>query len=629
MAVDSPSPADPLLGAGPHGNPDPLGFDEDGSDTELRLSDVSLDVLEDKDDVDPGSFSPPNSFTYEGGGLSLIQLQTGLNRLVVDVWSQLLALSGNEKVKIQIPESMSEDIDSTEEGHSFIDQIKAVGNGRKVEVDPGAPQEFFHKIKPIVEAIAFLTHVTSSELLRPTEVVDDRYRNGSSPRNLLVTGGLVFFLRRNLTPSSSTGYRSSVFHFPPPKVTELIIYYLAVVRPVEIFFARGLGWADQLSAYSEFLHVVQGKKLSSHELSGVIASHTDRYFGCRLSARDLQRVLVNMVDIQPGFLPPIVNQPAEEFHDSQAGPGHSTHVAGRVYGKQTENLPGEQPAGLIPSYTRFQKLHTLLGLGSESPPGPPASFLRPALERTCWKVVGGAPLHPPSVQENADQLRLAMDSALSSVTDELTKGCEQTLSEPVLRTYKTSSVVVAPNPLSASQASPPTPDDLQVLPLVPTTVSFPSRHALQLSYPFILQPDPVLRPKALKSAPSKDLGEEALLHVLSLYTKRPGCTFTSEKQRLLLREVLQPEHDNAIAILPTGSGKSVAIFGPPLIEKSGISVVITPYTALRLQLAEQARSFGIKHLVWSDRNSPGSPNPTSVRLIIMIIDDVFKADARS
>lgn len=82
-----------------------------------------------------------------------------------------------------------------------------------------------------------------------------------------------------------------------------------------------------------------------------------------------------------------------------------------------------------------------------------------------------------------------------------------------------------------------------------------------------------------------------------------------------------------IAILPTGSGKSAAIFGPPLAESKGVTVVVTSYTALRRQLAQQATSFGIRHLVWSERNTSDSLDLASVRLVIMIIDDLSTSDA--
>jgi len=124
-------------------------------------------------------------------------------------------------------------------------------------------------------------------------------------------------------------------------------------------------------------------------------------------------------------------------------------------------------------------------------------------------------------------------------------------------------------------------------------------------------------------------GDDRLLQILSLYTKRHGSTFSSENQRRLLLEILTGEQESIIAVLPTGAGKSIAIFGPVLAESAGVTVVITPYTALRRQLSEQARSFGIRHLVWSERYSPGSLDRTAVSLVIMITDDIFTDDAKS
>lgn len=87
-----------------------------------------------------------------------------------------------------------------------------------------------------------------------------------------------------------------------------------------------------------------------------------------------------------------------------------------------------------------------------------------------------------------------------------------------------------------------------------------------------------------------------------------------------------------LAVLPTGSGKSIAIFGPILAgsdARDSVSVVITCYTALRLQLAEQARAFGIKFLLWNQRGVDGSPSCASVQLVIMITDDFRGGEAQT
>lgn len=123
--------------------------------------------------------------------------------------------------------------------------------------------------------------------------------------------------------------------------------------------------------------------------------------------------------------------------------------------------------------------------------------------------------------------------------------------------------------------------------------------------------------------------DEDLLRVLSLYTRRPGSTFTSENQKHLLSAILQNKYESVLAVMPTGSGKSIAIFGPILAGTRGVSIVITCYTALRRQLAEQAHAFGIKYLLWNKRNVDDSKDCTSVQLVIMITDDLFHEQTRA
>ena len=572
---------------------------------------------------DPHTLYDPNytALAYRGRRLVLQQFQTGLSELIADTWSRLLALTGNTKVEVKVSPFMSEDLRSTDIGDSFIRRVttnpptlpllfemsKHSGlsllrlGGRSVDeppfvVDPGAAQEFFHATKPIVESIAFLLHVTGSGPLRLTEVVDDRHCNGSSPRNVFISHGLLFLLRRNLKPSSARGCRSSVIHFPPERVAELLTYYLAVIRPVETFLTAGLGWAEQQAAYSEFLYVVKGRKLSPQQLSWTIAQHTNRYFSCRLTGLDLRHVLINLQSV---FLPPIVDPSVQKFRDSQAG--HSTRIANHVYGQRLDHLPGEQAALFVLAYHWCKKLHTFLGLGPESTPVRPIPYIHAPPQPTWWSPSDYIPPHPPSAHETMSQVNVIVNSALLRTAEELATRCENVIKQTVFQAFGALSAVAGP---FAERPFPPVLDNLHVQ----------------------LNPEPdVSRPTPISAVTSED---EELHRILSLYTQRPGSVFSSDNQRRLLDAVLTGKHDSVIAILPTSSGKSIAIFAPVLAESTGISIVVTCYTALRRQLAEQACSLGIKHLVWSDRNNPDSPDRTSVRLVIMITDDMFTDDAR-
>lgn len=429
------------------------------------------------------------ALAFRGQNLSFSNLQLGLNQLIQDTWTRLLAFTKN-KIEVVLPPLMSEDVRSTAVGKSFIDEITTnppslpllsamsecsglpllrpkaqVGDGEMFEVDPSASEEFFHRVKPIVEAIAFLVHTTSSGPLRLSEVVEDRYRNGSNQRNLLISHGLVFLLRRNLKSSTLRGHRSSVIHFPPRKVVELLVYYLVVFRPVEVFLAASLGWADQHAAYTQFLWVVKGQKLKPQGLTDIVARHTDRYFKCRLTGSQLRHVLIN---IQSVFLPPIIDPSVQKLGDSQAG--HGSNIANRVYGQRIDHLPGEEAAMFTLTYHWCQRVHSLLGLGQEDPPTRPLPHLFAPFQQV--SLSGHAAPHSPSSDDIMRQVHHALNSGFSFATQELAKHCEKVLKESILQVV---GPVLASIGSSGSATAGPSSFARDYPPAPPTAVSLQSK----------------------------------------------------------------------------------------------------------------------------------------------------------
>ena len=386
------------------------------------------------------------TLSYRGRNLSLAKLQHGLNELISDTWNRLLAFSGGTKLQVDVPAGMSEDIRSDALGHSFVNEVRdklptlsllremlkrpkfslfrpsPPGSDRSFEADPSSVSEFLHIVKPVVESIAFLLQVTGSGPLRMSEVVGDRYCNGSSPRNLFISHGRIFLLRTDLKSSTARGHRSSVVHFPPPKVAELLVYYLTVVRPLEAFLAGHLGWVEEHAAYSEFIYVIKGRPLTPRGFSDIIATYSDRYFGCRLTGLDLRHVLVN---IQSTFLPPIVDPSVQRFGDSQAG--HGTKTAMRVYGQRLDHLPGEEALSFGLSYHWCNRLHRVLGVGSDAPT-PPIPYLHMPSEPTWWSPSDYIP--QPTTPENVvNSIHRHITTSLAAATEKLSRVCRQVLRE--------------------------------------------------------------------------------------------------------------------------------------------------------------------------------------------------------
>lgn len=422
-----------------------------------------------REPCDPQILWDPNytAVAFRGRNLVLCNLRSGLNQLIDDTWAQLLALTENVKINVEVPPFLSEDLRSTAVGDSFIDLVKTdpptlsllskgsmsllrpsgrLQNGVEFEVDPAASQEFLHRVKPIIEAIAFLVHVTGSGPLRLSEVAPDRYRNGSGPRNLFISHGLVFLLRRELKSSTFRGRRDSVIHFPPQKVAELLVYYLAVVRPVEVFLSGTLGWTTYHTAYSQFLYVVKGRVLAPGDLSTIIARYTDQYFKCRLTGLQLRHVFISL---QAVFLPPIVDPSVQKFGDSQAG--HSTRTANHVYGQRIDHLPGEAAASFVLAYHWCKKLHALLGLGPEGERVRSIPIMHAPSEPTWWSPSDYIAPHPPPTAEILSQVHHVVNSAMVQATQQLMAHCEKVLKESVFHSLAALSAKSPPIHTSTSR----------------------------------------------------------------------------------------------------------------------------------------------------------------------------------
>jgi hypothetical protein len=98
----------------------------------------------------------------------------------------------------------------------------------------------------------------------------------------------------------------------------------------------------------------------------------------------------------------------------------------------------------------------------------------------------------------------------------------------------------------------------------------------------------------------------------ALYPQRSSHQFLSPQQAELLEAVLQGQF-HVFGILATGGGKSVAIYGPPKIESSGLSVCIVPFISLEEEQLRNADGFNIPVSAWPNRKM----EPHITRLVII------------
>ncbi|KAG8720431.1 hypothetical protein FRC09_009579 [Ceratobasidium sp. 395] len=87
--------------------------------------------------------------------------------------------------------------------------------------------------------------------------------------------------------------------------------------------------------------------------------------------------------------------------------------------------------------------------------------------------------------------------------------------------------------------------------------------------------------------------------LLAVFTRNLDATWTCPAQGEALAHILHGS-TSVLAVLPTGAGKSLLFFGPAIVQ-NGISVVITPFTALIDNHLRTAEAKGIGALHWEDR----------------------------
>jgi hypothetical protein len=86
--------------------------------------------------------------------------------------------------------------------------------------------------------------------------------------------------------------------------------------------------------------------------------------------------------------------------------------------------------------------------------------------------------------------------------------------------------------------------------------------------------------------------EESALHALCILLKNPKAKWKTPEQEVAVLAALECTKD-ILAVLPTGSGKSMITFIPPFLEKEKVTVVIFPLHVLLLDHKRKLTDMGL------------------------------------
>ena len=117
--------------------------------------------------------------------------------------------------------------------------------------------------------------------------------------------------------------------------------------------------------------------------------------------------------------------------------------------------------------------------------------------------------------------------------------------------------------------------------------------------------------------PTQHTATADVLSSLRLCYKNTTMEFKSDEQRQLIDVVLERTHD-AVAIIPTGGGKSAAFEVPAAIETEFQTVVIVPFVSIAKDILQRVTKLGIPAMQWNAKLE--WPSVRKARLIIVVYE---------
>ena len=160
--------------------------------------------------------------------------------------------------------------------------------------------EVMNQASKIIDSLAILCATLPGQVARGAEFVEHKIRNSTRPRTFFRNHDATWLVTRRLKTENLMRRESFIPSKLPPELQEILDFYLLVVRPVEIDFARRLWGNERALFYHEYLFVSHGQRFTSEKFSKLLASFGQRFWGCDLSVRYYRHITIEMARIYLG-----------------------------------------------------------------------------------------------------------------------------------------------------------------------------------------------------------------------------------------------------------------------------------------------------------------------------------------
>jgi hypothetical protein len=338
--------------------------------------------------VAPTTVWSPDMSTVQCRGIQLriLTLLDGVQSMAARLRHELYSLSDGQPIEYHVPEDFADDLTSTTRGtswissahtlpreHALLHHMSSKGSCGLVEAGSDGQlqwnaitcQEFMCKAASIVDLIATLVHIGAGPPCRGTEQVEDQISNGIQPRTLYLSFGRFLTIRRHTKNTHASGLDAFNVCYYPKALTELITYYLLVVRPLERVIGEVLYGTNAAELYDIFLYVKHGVQVTSESLSDILQAVTKKaeHFGVPIGLNPLRHI---MVAFQRAYVEESRVPRGDNIGDLISA--HSSKTADAIYARESGLLEGMTASYLLDVREWCETYHDAIGLGTRTYP---------------------------------------------------------------------------------------------------------------------------------------------------------------------------------------------------------------------------------------------------------------------
>ncbi|KAJ3533285.1 hypothetical protein NM688_g7305 [Phlebia brevispora] len=502
---------------------------------------------------------------------------------------------------------------------------------------------------------------------RGTELTAMQYRSsrGRGVRNLIGIGGHLVLLRTYAKTTGMSGVDRLIPHSIDAFEADLLIQDLALARPFAEFAVQECFPEDatRLNLYQYHLFVHFDKLFDTPTLSKSMATYTLPFLTSKITVHDWRHLAIAFRRV---LCPTHIDIYSEEDnvgedHVAAEQTGHTVRTERLKYAITAEALAGPSedvlplffqasnnwqqtmrvvPGGLELTYLEAKSTHfeALIAEGhfKEYKPRRLASQaastssidVEALADKVATKVLSA--LEPKLADLLQKMLAQLLPTGAALHTEHATSITE---SAPVVHAVPVLQHSAPPSPPSPVQRTSVPVSDIEesralsfnarpshAASFTQKKTSHESEHVETRHAPLAIHSEPTA---AVVCTPSSAWNEAKALAAMQEVLQLPNVTWTCEGQRRAAQAVLEAKHD-VVATLATGSGKTMLVILPAVLESRSVTVVVVPLKALMSDYQRRLQEMHISFEEWSVYSQNTRALRGDTNLVLVTIEQARK-----